>query len=34
MRQRYYPPVASHRLWRLADALPGRRILFAIWAWM
>ena len=34
MNHRYYPPVATGRLWRLADTWPGRKYLVAIWAWM
>lgn len=34
MKHTYYPPVGQHRLWRMADTLPGRRILVAIWSWM
>jgi len=34
LKQTYYPPVGQRRFWRLADAMPGRRILAAIWSWM
>jgi len=34
MKHSYYPPVPNGRLWRLADTLPGRKLLVALWAWM
>jgi len=34
MKQTYYQPVDLHRHWRLLEAMPGRRIFVAIWAWM
>ncbi len=34
MKHTYYQPVAMTSRWRLPEALPGRRILVAIWAWL
>jgi hypothetical protein len=33
-RHSCYPSFGQRRLWRLADALPGRRVLAAIWSWL
>jgi hypothetical protein len=34
MKHTYYQPAEPSRRWRLPEALPGRRILVAIWAWL
>lgn len=34
MKHGYYLPLEVPSRWRLPHALPGRRILQAIWAWL